>query len=833
MKRETKTLCLLPVLIIFGLCLVFSFALASTCLAGEAGVLEADPDAFCWTYTTEANFNEGLQSGIDCSVPGQLQLSNEATTFSYIWIANAGEGTVSKIDTATGREVGRYCTAEDNLDPSRTAVDPQGNCWVANRAWGTQATVVKILAEDWVDKNHDGVMQTSQDVNGDGVIDPDNPHELLPWGQDERVAASYPVGSVDGIARALALDKHGYLWVGLFNEERYVKLDPNTGAELTSVSTQGAGNYGAAIDGQGILWGATISNILVRFDTNTPPATAELITLPASNYGIAVDRHGVVWMGDWDGWNGMQVMRYDPATGTTSSFSGNGDVGRGVAIDKDGNVWVADSSTDTINKYDTNGTHLFAVAVGHTPIGVGVDKDGNIWAVNQSSCNTTKVAPDGTIIGTYATGSLPYSYSDLTGYGMHNITQRLGTWQAVLDSETDNTPWGVISWNDEPEGCVPEGTSIEVMARSAATTAGLTSASWVTVQKGLDFEVPNGRYLEIKVKLSSTVASSPVLSDLTVCVNNAQATLFVEPSYQEAQVGDLITVDIMARGLNNLYAAEVGLGFNPQVFQVDAIEQAAPEPNVWINTSEVFSQIGAIRVNNDPHTGGFINWSASRTWNEYGYEGYSNSGQVKLATITFRAVGAGNSALDLGCVELRGNAGEAGSDVCLIPVGQENGWVSVAEPVLGGISGTIRLEGLNPEMDQSGVMVYLVGTGFHTVTNAHGTFILPVTTSGDYTLAAYCPVYLQKEIPVEVTDVLSVTELPESILLLTGDVVADNEINLGDLVLLRGIYGLNAEEVGFIANCDLNRSRRIDLVDLVLLARNYTKMGDGNIIDIE
>lgn len=75
-------------------------------------------------------------------VHDQLQLNKSAEVFPYIWIANAGEGTLSKIDTRTGQEIARYRTGPDSsTSPSRTAIDKEGNCWVANRGNGT---VVKI-----------------------------------------------------------------------------------------------------------------------------------------------------------------------------------------------------------------------------------------------------------------------------------------------------------------------------------------------------------------------------------------------------------------------------------------------------------------------------------------------------------------------------------------------------------------------------------------------------------------------------------------------------------------------------------------------------------------
>src|SRR5690606_10548894 len=55
----------------------------------------------------------------------------------FIWIANSGEGTVSKIDTVTGVELGRYVVRPDSGgSPSRTTVNNRGDVAVANRLGG-------------------------------------------------------------------------------------------------------------------------------------------------------------------------------------------------------------------------------------------------------------------------------------------------------------------------------------------------------------------------------------------------------------------------------------------------------------------------------------------------------------------------------------------------------------------------------------------------------------------------------------------------------------------------------------------------------------------------
>ena len=115
----------------------------------------------------------------------------------FAWVGVDSQGYVSKIDTTTGKEVGRYCSA---LGPnatsvnnaieeppygrtrgipnvcqacgscnrgSRTAVDARGNVYLANRAFGHQGSITKIanLERDCVDINNNGVIETSGDYN--------------------------------------------------------------------------------------------------------------------------------------------------------------------------------------------------------------------------------------------------------------------------------------------------------------------------------------------------------------------------------------------------------------------------------------------------------------------------------------------------------------------------------------------------------------------------------------------------------------------------------------------------------------------------------------------
>ena len=110
--------------------------------------------------------------------------------------------------------------------PSRTGIDLNGDMFVANRAFGGQPSVTKIYNRDCQDRNGDGRIQTSQDVNGNNVIDRNDPNEF--FGQnDECYAWTEAVGRNGGTARALAIDSgdgqnpYGNVWVGMYTHREF------------------------------------------------------------------------------------------------------------------------------------------------------------------------------------------------------------------------------------------------------------------------------------------------------------------------------------------------------------------------------------------------------------------------------------------------------------------------------------------------------------------------------------------------------------------------------------------------------------------------------------
>ena len=135
-------------------------------------------------YTTDAQFDLGVLSGVNHIAPNnnQLQLNLIGTTFPVLWVANAGEDTLSKIDTTLNREIGRYRTwfgsgafsnhgAFSGPAPSRSAVDIDGNAYILNRHFDNgRPMLMKVLTEGFIDRNGNGVADTSLDADNSGTI---------------------------------------------------------------------------------------------------------------------------------------------------------------------------------------------------------------------------------------------------------------------------------------------------------------------------------------------------------------------------------------------------------------------------------------------------------------------------------------------------------------------------------------------------------------------------------------------------------------------------------------------------------------------------------------
>jgi hypothetical protein len=511
------------------------------------------------TYTLDDDFDEGTFVGVEHStVKDQLQLTKEATTFPFMWIANAGEDTISKWDTNTNKELARYNTwfgspashdAWSGPSPSRTCVDVEGNCYVANRHFDYRpADVIKILLDDYVDRNGNGKLDTSTDSDNSGVITPD---EMLPMTdtnnngkiddseiKDERIAWAVSVGPENGLGRALAIDTEGNVWLGLYNEQAYYKLSSVDGSVLEGpISVSPNTPYGAAIDKHGILWGSSLSYNLLKLDTKTKDVSVYDHSNYGYDYGIALG---------YDDNNNTHVYQagaggntYIEFSSVTETFSTPAQIQYpcyGIATDSKGNILASNINTGEVTKFAPDGSVIWSAGaqVNSEARGTVVDSNDDVWVIHREASKLSKFSgSDGAPLGVFNTGLYPYTYSDATGLSLRNSVGAFGTWTVDFDSEEANMPWGTVFWNASE----PAGTSVTVEVRSS--NDGNTWSSWETAVNGTPLSsTVDGRYLQIRTTLEIDSGDiSPVLYDLSV---EAEKPANLPP---EANAGDDQTIE--------------------------------------------------------------------------------------------------------------------------------------------------------------------------------------------------------------------------------------------------------------------------------------------------
>jgi len=426
------------------------------------------------TWTDNTDWAEGQEENVNhTDVADQIQLSEQTQPqieTPFIWIANSGSNTVAKIDTRTGSQYPgspyRVCS-----NPSRTAVDVFGNCWVGCRSDGR---LMKLRMDDGA---------TLVDVHpGSG-----------------------------NVVRAVAIDGEGFVWAGIYDSNQMVKVDPNTGAVIKTVNNVGC-PYGAAAEKNGHIWVVSrCQNQVTLLDRNGSIVGRYGITSP---YGIATDSDGHAWVARYSGNRVVQFSVNNGAVLRDVSISG---AGRGVAVDANGFVWVAMSSNNRVAKVDpVAGRSLFDVNVGANPVGVAVDDQNKIWVVNQSSSSATKIDAGGGVVGTYGTGgSGPYTYSDMTGFQLQTFAvPAQGKWTARWNAAC-TAVWQSLSWNAN----VPAGTEVTARVRTAHEQPALAAAAWAgPYNSGAALGVPDNQWIEIELALRSNDAASvvPAVHDVTL-----------------------------------------------------------------------------------------------------------------------------------------------------------------------------------------------------------------------------------------------------------------------------------------------------------------------------
>jgi hypothetical protein len=342
--------------------------------------------------------------------------------YSYLWAANSAQGTLSKIDTKTVTERGRYIVRPDGAgSPSRTSVSLSGHVAVANRNGG----ITKI----WADPSF------CEDTNGIPGIQTSEGPAFLPWGQDECIAwyrpmnynSQRPIAWGPGVfnPETCAWEKEE-LWTAGTNQDGKIVihlLDGDDGSDKAVITVPtGAGGlnhdffgiYGAAVDGDGNFWGSQLGSNGRLIRVNHADMSYKIWDTPNGPhwYGMTVDADGMVWLCSGT------VGRFDPETETWITAQVGGWTGCMADAQDNGLLWMSNGNGVVGVNRDTLQVEKIWEAAGS--YGISIDFEGYIWAVASGS-NANKIDPDTGQFWTYPGLVGAYTYSDMTGYALNHV----------------------------------------------------------------------------------------------------------------------------------------------------------------------------------------------------------------------------------------------------------------------------------------------------------------------------------------------------------------------------------------------------------------------------
>jgi len=461
-------------------------------------------------YNKSDDFTEGVHERLSFQPElGGMALSKSINCVPYLWVPSPRDGTVAKIDARAGFELARYRIgpAGHEWSPCAVAVDAQGNAYVACTRPELIGRVVCITNEGGRDANADGKIATSSDRDANGRI---TPIEMLDWGNDDRVGPVIDVGSAKSAPTSLTFDGSGNLWVTLYGERALAKIDLSTKTVIAKVPLIGRPSL-VVPGGRQVLW------VLSREDRTLCMVNAMTDTIVESYdlgdsdpAGMCIDAAGKLWIADgYCGVIGFQPTgqiwsRSDPADSTGVE---------GIMIDPQGEIWATcPVKNQVLHLAKEDGSLFSSIPVGNDPRSLCADEDGYIWVLNHDANTVTRIdtQTEKTVL-TVPTPSSPYSSTPFAAYVTRKGIAPDGSWRFVVDSGLRGAGWGRVTWDG-----VQTGGAIKVEVRSGDSFDILDMCNYVQVSSGDRFSVADGKYLEVRVTVTSRGDVSPVLRKITV-----------------------------------------------------------------------------------------------------------------------------------------------------------------------------------------------------------------------------------------------------------------------------------------------------------------------------
>jgi sugar lactone lactonase YvrE len=231
----------------------------------------------------------------------------------------------------------------------------------------------------------------------------------------------FPAGGSEPLG--LALDQSGNIYVSLYGSSIIEKFSPS-GTNLGVFASSGlAAPGGMAFDATGDLYVNNYNTGLGRSETGggwiekfspTGVDLGKVVSVKNNDYFLAMDSKGNLY---------VDIVGQTSGTGSIHEYSSTGaDLGQfgpaifadpqGMAFDKAGNLYVADSPDDVIREFSSTGTNLgvFTSTGLSAPRDVAFDSAGNLYVSNSGNNTISEYSPTGAYLGNFAVTGLNEPY---------------------------------------------------------------------------------------------------------------------------------------------------------------------------------------------------------------------------------------------------------------------------------------------------------------------------------------------------------------------------------------------------------------------------------------
>lgn len=329
----------------------------------------------------------------------------------------------------------------------------------------------------------------------------------------------------------------------------------------------------------------------------------------------------------------------------------------------------------------------------------------------------------------------------------------------------------------------------------------------------LPFWAAEGEYqlttLKAWDRFSNTFYGSEQEFPLAKFTVDSTTAIKLNPSKTTVQAGEEFNVEVGVVNVRNLHTAEMRISYDPTKLEVVDMDPAQEGIQVKIE-----GILDGLTLSNQVEDRLII-------FNIAKADTQTFSGSGTLATIKFRALNDGNFNTNLDFEEAYLYSYDP---LMPQPISFTQHGSEITVLGAGTVKGKVMLQGLT---SYAGAKISLAGTDIDTVTDEQGNFTLPQMTGGQYTLIIqgpdHKPVFLVAGKAINVVNGQE-TKL-DPIILSTGDISGDNAVSLLDLTSLAIAYDSKTGQSKWNANADLNDDGKVGVIDLSLLASNWTKVG--------